>query len=82
MIRGTVVPLRPAQRWVSADGFVLDSLHLTHTPNRRDGAWLRVRFPNGVQLAMIRRFPGDIHWLATNGLGPLQEVPRDRTRNR
>ena len=73
-----VTPLHHPRRWVSADGLVLDSLYLTHTPNRCDGYWLRLRFPNGVQLAMIRRFPGDIGWLASNGLGPLTEVTSDR----
>jgi hypothetical protein len=75
---GVVIPLHRAGRWVSADGITIDAIRLTHTPNRKDGAWLCIRHPNGVQLAMVRRFPGDIGWLAAHGLGPLTEVRRGR----
>lgn len=58
-------------RWISPEGFTVDAVTLTGTGRHEDGDWLHVRFPNGVLLARVRRFDGDVAWLAEHGLGEL-----------
>jgi len=58
-----------ADRSRAPGGWTVDVIHLSSTPDRRDGAWLCVSF-HGVHVADVRTVAGLGQWFPLGELEP------------